>query len=327
MQPEIATARRLKLIRDKVHRQKVLRGVSRVETVRQPDHPWQTTARRWAMPGERVTPRSRLWRVDVAPGCVNDKPALITYRKQGDPRGWTMPDDYRNDDSQLARYFAPTYPLVDRSPYETPQPFLMLEAPSASGDDPGDFEPVQARARPLVFRSQQITGQSALGRIAGGENQQVVIDYATYPLYKASVIVSAQPYRSTRNFTPYEPSANERLDRFRVLVGRLPTRNDVARAGLWCEVARLWLLRNPHAPLIQDRLFIGQRRFYSMWNTTVEPSLGLGESFTEDYSLGLLPLTGLLSPVALLPSITTDLILSQANQTMGDAARVEFWSV
>jgi len=97
-------------------------------------HPWRTrcVADESGQPGK--------WRVTIVAGFVNDVEASVAYFKVGDPRGWTMPEDYPA--SRISG------DICERSWRESGE-----EAPVLLLDTEVDFSTVADAARPQAFRT------------------------------------------------------------------------------------------------------------------------------------------------------------------------------
>jgi hypothetical protein len=215
------------------------------------DHPWKVTV-------SRVENDDRRWKVSVRPGTVNDDVAAIVYRKQGDPRGWQMPNDYppRKDSGSQ----------VDRLLIEKDQPpFLMLQVPALGEVENDSFVPVADAQRPEYFRTEERWPRS---------------------LCRAFVCVSADPTHVSA-----VPLEVVQLKRYRVFGGRRPARVN-AQAGGWCELAWLWLLRGERPD--QDELFVEQREFWCFGSLNVQPQSVLSGTSSEGFD----PLSALFLQIA-----------------------------
>jgi hypothetical protein len=165
-----------------------------------PPHPWRVSVSRMD---------EDMLRIDVSPGTVNDQPATIPWRVDGDARGplpessqiaWEAARDARPGDAWLAEW-------ADRPLYEVDPPYLTLPLDTASGV----WAPT-ARAVPAW--------------IARPDAEYVV----------AGVVLAAFPYNIL--------SARMMQRRFRVYAGRgNPAAIRQARAGELLQLARLWQVR------------------------------------------------------------------------------------
>lgn len=214
-------------------------------------HPWQVQANRWEDAPPSIE-ADRAWRIDIRAGWVNDVPAIIPYLRDGDPRGWVMPDGYpapkNGDDGYDPRW-------VGRWLNEPEQtPFLTIEAPAS-----GDNDPV---GRAIVSSWERVRDRP---------------DYFTefYPehlLFRATVLVTAAAV-SAREFIPEVPAPN--LGPYRVGCGRRPA-TEGRPVGGFLELAWVWLIREPERQdPTEDEMLVQQLVFYD-----------LATKFVDDASAG-----------------------------------------
>lgn len=264
--------------------------------------------------GSGAASASRLWKVYVGSGCVNDEPAAIQYQVKDDPRGWIMPTDYAPW-KKLAEIYGADHPNVDRPLYERDRPFVLLTSPDANGDDLGGFEKIADDNRPPFFRTKEMWERH---------------------LYRAFVVVSATPYKAD----PWETSLHAGgavAKRWRVQAGKLPIR--VQGAGVTAtdfkELARIYLAREPGKPE-NDQVHIQQVTFWSLHSrSAVNQSLvELAEAIATsagaaDLALLGLGAGGLAASVALLgiEAVLTEIFLANFEDIVASASTVEFWSV
>ena len=284
-------------------------------------HPWMTTA-------QRLT--NQKWKIRVAPGCCNDELALYIYLAKGDPRGWKMPAGY------VAHYSQPGTPnIVFRSPFDSDSqwnpPFLQVTAPDRTGKNLGDFIDI-TNARPSYFTGSEFFGVSKLGRLGLARNQPG-IDISTWPLYQASVVLSASPYPGANtDLSKYVKSLTTQIKKFTLFAGHLPGPADNVDGGSFTEIARLYLLRNPSSPVLGDELFVQQKRFFCLQALAVQPSFGLGAlADNTDYGAmigaALSPIDGGLTSMGLgLIGAIGAQALNDAQQSLDQAQSVEFFS-
>lgn len=221
-----------------------------------------------------LAPEIRLWRIDVGSGGVNDTPAMIEYRRTDDPRGWTMPPEYAPW-QEMRAVVGDTHPWVDRPMWEEPRPFLLLTAPSRERpQDTGGFSRVPDLRRPLAFRTEAMWERE---------------------LWEAGVFVGISSWRVDTAQDP--PQAPRRLRRWRVVAGRVPPGQTFGspgiRTGDACELARLYLVRDPRARE-PDRLHVQQRVFWDLqWRVLPDvavPALASVLEVAAANTLAVLPL-------------------------------------
>lgn len=273
-------------------RNEPLRGVLRIEEGSDFHH-WEISSRRAA------DPEQRRWRLFVSPGAVNDKVAAITYLRDGDPRGWIMPEDHPGI-AMARRLYGSDFKLVDRLLTEREDPpHLLLTAPAEDGSDLGDFRRIEdaQRITPAFFRSAEMW---------------------ELELYRASLFLTAQP----QNFSYVEnrlrlpvPTRNAR---FRLAVAsRLPVDTEGVATGGQLEIARLFLTRDPRArsPIVSDTLYVQPRRFWSFWTANAEPD-PFG-NFAATF--------GSADPTGAIEAITAA-AFAAIGADLAAASSVEFWS-
>ena len=284
-------------------RRQILRG-PKWESPGGGKHHWKTRTARF---GEDP----RQWRVSVEPGTVNDHPAVITYLRNGDPRGWTMPDDYARKD-EAARFYGNDFAIVDRRLTERQDPpFLLAETPAAIDEnDAGDFERVpDDERRPESFRTR---------------------DTIERQLWKASVFVSATPARFSRVENRLHFPLPTKNVRYRVgLASGLPRNpGGVVQAGGTHELARLFCLRTPGQPEL-DEVFVQQRCFWSLWTTNISPFLAI-DALGAVAGFPLIALGGVgaigAATIAIGWDLLTDLVFREAAAGFQKPASVEFWT-
>jgi hypothetical protein len=118
---------------DEIRRRTPLEG-PRTASASQYPHPWRTRC----VPDESGDPGK--WKVSMVAGFANDVEASVAYLKTGDPRAWTMPDDY-----PASRIVGD---VCERSWRESGE-----AAPFISLDTEEDFVAVTDAARPQAFRT------------------------------------------------------------------------------------------------------------------------------------------------------------------------------
>jgi hypothetical protein len=284
------------------------------ETVFQ--HPWRTTVERITLPGT-TSATGGTWKVMVRAGCINDQLAAYTYRKQGDPRGWTMPAGFVS-----AFNYGPNSQVVDRTSFDSDSlwnpPWLLTTGPDYAAQNLGDYQPYVGE-RPAYFTGVNTLIVSNLGRIGGAQNGGTGTDITDWPLFTAGVICSATPIKATLDFTKYIPAATTQLKHFRLYTGQMPIQTDNVDAGGAIELARLYLLRNPAAPVTGDQLFVEQLHFWCMQSIAVQPSLSIGtlegsiDSGLGDFGLGAL-------------GILSDEFLDDAQNLLNESQTIEFFT-
>ncbi len=252
---------------------------------------WQASVER--LPTHPVLPAARTWQVFVRPGTINDRVAAISYLRENDPRGWTVPENHPGA-AEALRIYGANYGFIDRELTELlDPPHLLVTTPSAeSSQDLGDFAAVADASRPAFFRT-----------LAAFDAD----------LYRASVFVTAAPLRVSRVEDRLGFPLPTRNRRFRVHVGQLPTRAATVASGGRFELHRLYLLRVPGRADL-DRLYVQQRCFWSLWTANVEPNPFGG--FDPFLPPGLVDLFNEL----------TDLVFDQVSNVLETAASTEFWT-
>jgi hypothetical protein len=213
-------------------------------------HPWKVQA-------SRCAEIERGWRLDVAAGVVNDIIPGILYRRKDDPRGWEMPEDYVESPAKGELGWNADWVERDLLDDLNDPPWLLMVSPAlgSKADPAWTFIP---RARWIPYFAAQV----------GMENAQI---------FRAFVMVSQDTRRSAiasgtwlRGMKP--PAVNK----FRI--GTLPARPGMSLplAGVWLELATLWLVRpDPDAPEA-DAVYVQQAEFWPAWCVQVKPSLDLG---------------------------------------------------
>ena len=273
-------------------------------------HKWKVTARRYKASVGTLT--GRLWQLNVGTGCVNEQPAAIQYRIQGDPRGWEMPANYAPY-LTVQGILGDAHPFVDRPLWDDPLPFILVTAPTADGSDPGGFFKVPDKRRPLAFRSAQ--------------------DW-NYELWQATVWITVGFWKADPALDLVRGKESTRLlQRWRVFAGQFPTESDNVRAGTAYELARVYLFRRPGKPE-KDTLRIDQRVYWNLRARTVEPAFALGDAFAQSLellNLAVLPIGagGLALGVTMLATeaILTETLLSNLNNILESTGSTLFWSV
>lgn len=281
-------------------RKQPLRGVKRAGRGTGPHH--------WKVRTERVGDRDgRQWRVFVGPGAVNDRVAVITYLRENDPRGWTMPPDYPAR-GEMARFYGDAFPIVDRRLTELADPpHLLAETPL--GNDAGDFMRVpDDTRRPEFFRTP---------------------DRWKRQLWKASVFVSATPARFSRVENRLHFPLPTKNVRYRIGISEaLPKTEGGVQAGGAHELARVYLLREP-GNIEADEIFVQQRCFWSLWTMNVAPFFDL-DPFVATASFPLIGLGGVgaLGAVGLVLgfNLVTDALFREIAAGFEKPSSVEFWS-
>jgi len=176
---------------------------------------------------------------------------------------------------------------LDRNPFASPTPFLTAIAPE--GDALHSFTAVGDAQRPELFRTAAMWERD---------------------LFVAHVVISAQP----SHLAFYFPGLPQRLRRFRYFVGKRPpvTYGAGSPAGGIITIARLWLVREKNDDPAADQLHVEQIVCRCLASTVVTPHFELPE-FTE---LGI----GFIDALR-------DIVQQNLDNTLADAASVEFWSV
>ena len=284
-------------------------------------HPWKTAA-------QRID--NQHWKITVNPGTVNDELALYIYLAQGDSRGWKMPANY------VPVYSQPGTPnLVFRSPFDMDSqwnpPFLQVTAPDAQGKNLGDFS--VTLGRPAYFSGNEAIGVSNIGRIGGATNQGGP-DISDWPLYQCSIVLSAGPLPGMNNDLTRElAQLTTQLKKIIVATSAtMPGIQDNVDAGTYLEISRLYLLRNPAAPITGDQIFVKQLHFWCLTAIAVQPSFNVGElQDATDYGsmigAALAPLDGGLASMGLgIIGAIGDLELGSAQDLLDQAQSVSFCS-
>lgn len=257
----------------------------------------------------------RLYRVYVGSGCVNEEPAAIEYLTAGDPRAWTMSENY-GPYLRQQRMFGSKPEFVDRPLWDGPErPYLHLTVPTVDGTEMGGFARTADRRRPEMFRTAEMWERE---------------------LYQASVYVTVSPFTT-------EPAAvslrlgGARDRRWRVFCGQLPS--EVSGAGAAklasCEIARIWLSREP-GTLEGDELYVEQLEYWDLAAKTIfnKPLLelvGLTAEAVVGVDLGLLAmgLTGVAVGAVLvgIEAGVVAIILANIEAIIAAVSQVGFWSV
>jgi hypothetical protein len=208
-------------------------------------HPWKTVAGRWEeMPDGLTYPRGRVWRVAIAPGCVNDELASIVYLKMNDERGWLMPPDYAPPGGPLVV----DRPLLDARQDEPP--FLVVIAPETAAGN-AQFISVAEASRLPFFRTAEMLEKR---------------------LFLCHIILTANPTLA-RFYLPPIPAD---LNRFRCYAGPRPGRGPAANGG-HVALARLWLTREPDGNPEGDEIHVQQLVFWSLATRVALDSFSFGE--------------------------------------------------
>lgn len=246
------------------------------------------------------------WRIYVGPGTVNDRVAAITYRREHDPRGWQMPENYPALDES---------PTVDRLLTErTDPPYLLLTGPGdTAAKTGGDFEriPDALRARhPSAFRTREMW---------------------ELELWTAVVFVTAEPVSSSIAWDRIGAPLPTRNGRFRIAArSRMPNQPLGTQHGGAHQLATLYLTRTPEKPE-RDALYVQQRTYWSLWTANADlspfgnfdPFLGVGPGFG---GIG----GGIVDAIGDATFATIDLItfgaLSDISELYSDASTVQFWT-
>lgn len=259
------TAHEYNLIVRRAAEKQPLRGTTRLGGGPAPHH-WRVTARRqytakneWGInpldgtqyfsdpifsQSGQIT--SDAWRIYIGTGTINDRVATITYKRQGDPRGWEIPPDYPDQTGSAT---------VDRKLSEhIDPPFLLATAPNPAGTDPGDFRRMSDNDRRTYrsfFRTKEMWERE---------------------LWTASVFVTAEPLTQGIAWDRIGFPLPARNGRFRCMVRpRMPATPQGTQLGGTHQLAELHLVRVPGKPQ-QDRLFIEQRCFWSLWTANADIS-------------------------------------------------------
>ncbi len=273
-----------------------LRGTRRDGTGPGPHH--------WRVAAQSLQDQSQ-WRVFIGAGTVNDRVAAITYRRENDPRGWRMPDDYpATGESQT----------VDRLLTERlDPPHLLLTSPSVDGKDGGDFESIgdSIRARhPSAFRTREMWDLE---------------------LWTAVVYVTAEPVSSSIAWDRLGFPLPTRNGRFRCAArSRMPAQPLGTQLGGAHQLATLYLTRTQGEPE-RDTLYVQQRSFWSLWTANADinpfgnfdPFLGQAPSFG---GIG----GGIADSIAQGTFATIDAItgiaLASIAELYSEASTVQFWT-
>ncbi len=271
----------------------------RPEAVPSSGHRWKVTVAK--------TKETGIWRVNVGSGSVNNEPAAITYRREDDPRGWIMPEDYPPF-RPLARVYGPDFPFVDRPLFErTAPPHLRLTAPDAGEQDLGGFVRVTDGLRPPYFRTARMWERN---------------------LYRAHIILSGTPYKADRQDVLIA-TRGPTLKRWRVFAGIAPPRSMNIALGAAKELARLFLVRQPGHPEA-DTIHVRQKTW---WSLQTKPSIGRTlpliplDDHTTFGGLGFGVLDEIANAYVDVNILLADLIVNGFNSIVFDAATQEFWSV
>jgi hypothetical protein len=249
---------------------------------------------------------------------VNDQPGCIEYLAKDDPRGWVMPADYPPY-TTLQKVFGPNYKFVDRPLWSdgvSDPPYLLLTGPNSDASNLGGFVKTPDARRPPWFRT---------------------ADAWEKDLYQASVLISITPYRA-------DPASvnlaigGARASRWRVVCGQPPASNlGSGVTGIAAlELARIWLLRTPGKPQLDD-VTVQQVVYWDlMARSTVDvlflEVLGIAAAGVD---LGLLALSltgasaGLTLGVALLglEAAAVSIFLDNIQSILAATSNVDFWNV
>jgi hypothetical protein len=246
-------------------------------------HPWRASLNQ----GERL-------QIRIAAGCVNDEPATIPWRVEGDARG-PLPEASR-EAWRVLRDAAPQDPFLaewyDRPLYEADAPFLEMDMDTAA------------------VGSQWVRLERAPAGIelAAGEE-----------LYRSAVVLAAFPFQllGTRPFPR----------RFRVYAGRgNPAQIRQARVGELLELARIYQVLSGGE---LSRVWVDQRVFWNLGCLPVEPTVGEISNPLPLPSFGGIGL-GLLDGIAAGINLGNQLIVDQANAALAQMGwgtqSTEFWT-
>lgn len=262
-------------------------------------HPFRVTVSRMDEAREGMTlPAGRTWRIDIAPGAINDILPAIPFRKQGDKRGWKLPVGY------VAKS---TEDWIDRDALDDHDdpPFLAVVAPKPGEKKTSDFRIVPDAERPDAF--------------CGAAEWEL-------ELWSCHVLLSASPLRSEVMSAAFPPP---RLARYRFYTAQqLPSPTFGARSGGWFEVATLYYLRDPAAPELAE-MFVRQREFWPMWAVIVQPGSDIPATVRYDplnVQTGLPLSDAFLAAGDAANQAIADAALQQLESTLEGATSVEAWT-
>lgn len=260
-------------------------------------HPWKVRVSRFEERSGSSLDVEKTWRVDVACGTLNDEPPRIPYRREKDPRGWTMPADYVAPD--LA---APGSAWIDRDVCDDldDPPFLVVR-------ELQDFTRIEDDARLAVEG----------GAFCSAADWEL-------DLYRAHVVLSATPLviNTALNLPP--PS----LKRVRLYVTRSLPAAVIANAGVAFELATLYLLHDPR-DAASSQLRPRQRETWPLWTEIVRPGADLPAVIAGTGTTA--PQTGVgdlfTGGVGGLTDLNAELAAGRLEEILAGAATVEAWTV
>ena len=247
-------------------------------------HPWKVRA-------SRVDEIDRGWRIDVRAGVINDIVPSILYRRKDDPRGWEPDEDYAESPAKGELGWNADWVERDVLDDLDDPPWLLLLSPKASDKaDP---------AWTFIPRERWIPCFSQMDDM---ENAQI---------FRAYVMVSQNTRQSvTQSGTWLHGMKPPAVNKFRI--GTLPVRPGLSNtlAGVWFELATLWLMRtNPDNP-DEDALFVQQGAFWPSWCVQVKPTYDLGGGIGVPYV-----------------DMMTEMVQQEINLLYDSAATVMNWTV
>jgi len=209
-------------------------------------HPWKVRT-------SRCDEIDRGWRVDVCAGIINDIVPSILYRRRDDPRGWKCPEDYVESPAKGERGWSADW--VERDPLDDldDPPWLLIVAPEPGATADPAWTLVPKERWPLFFSSQDELADAQIFRA------YVMVSQNT----RQNVIASGTWLRGMK-----PPPMNK----FRV--GTLPARPMLSftLAGVWLDLATLWLVRSEPDHPDSDALYVQQNEFWPSWSAQIKPS-------------------------------------------------------
>lgn len=292
----VPTADQHNRLLDWLRRQQLLSSIDSIGAVRSFPHPWRVRASRFDGADLATLNPASTWRIDVAPGVINDQVPTILYARAGDPRGWVPPPDYVLPQPGELSYDAR---WIERDLLDDPDdaPFLAISDPPVRNAETseGEWRFIPEHLRPGIEQ----------GAFCGEADWEL-------ELWRAHVLLSAVPFRANYFAAQLPPP---RIVRYRLFTTpRRPAPTYGASAGGWLELATLYLLRDPASPETAE-LKVRQREWWPLWASIVQPGRELVSLFDAAAQ-------GVIAPPGF-----TDILRGDLQDTLQGAMTAEFWTV